>query len=86
MRRSRLRRFGAWADRPRRARGTAPLAADRRLLLHPCAATLTIGASRAGAGAPWQGHVAEWLRSGLQNRLRRFNSGRGLHSLPAASA
>src|SRR5437762_12540393 len=25
------------------------------------------------------GHVAEWLRSGLQNRLRRFNSGRGLH-------
>jgi hypothetical protein len=26
------------------------------------------------------GHVAEWLRSGLQNRLRRFNSGRGLHS------
>src|ERR1700738_608901 len=27
------------------------------------------------------GHVAEWLRSGLQNRLPRFNSGRGLHSL-----
>src|ERR1700722_7692594 len=27
------------------------------------------------------GHVAEWLRSGLQNRLRRFNSGRGLHFL-----
>ena len=25
------------------------------------------------------GHVAEWLRSGLQNRLPRFNSGRGLH-------
>jgi hypothetical protein len=25
------------------------------------------------------GHVAEWLRSGLQNRLLRFNSGRGLH-------
>jgi hypothetical protein len=25
--------------------------------------------------------VAEWLRSGLQNRLLRFNSGRGLHSL-----
>ena len=24
------------------------------------------------------GHVAEWLRSGLQNRLPRFNSGRGL--------
>jgi hypothetical protein len=26
------------------------------------------------------GHVAEWLRSGLQNRLHQFNSGRGLHS------
>ena len=23
--------------------------------------------------------MAEWLRSGLQNRLPRFNSGRGLH-------
>jgi hypothetical protein len=28
-------------------------------------------------GAP-QGHVAEWLRNGLQNRVPRFNSGRGL--------
>jgi hypothetical protein len=27
------------------------------------------------------GHVAEWLRSGLQNRLPRFNSGRGLQVL-----
>src|SRR6185312_17245574 len=26
------------------------------------------------------GHVAEWLRTGLQNRVRRFNSGRGLQS------
>src|SRR6185437_123316 len=25
------------------------------------------------------GHVAEWLRNGLQNRVLRFNSGRGLH-------
>jgi hypothetical protein len=25
------------------------------------------------------GHVAEWLRSGLQSRVRRFDSGRGLH-------
>ena len=25
------------------------------------------------------GHVAEWLRNGLQNRELRFNSGRGLH-------
>jgi len=28
--------------------------------------------------AAW-GHVAEWLRNGLQNRVLRFNSGRGLH-------
>ncbi len=27
------------------------------------------------------GHVADWLRSGLQNRLPRFNSGRGLHKI-----
>jgi hypothetical protein len=27
------------------------------------------------------GHVAEWLRSGLQNRLPRFNSGRGLQQI-----
>ena len=27
------------------------------------------------------GHVAEWLRNGLQNRVPRFNSGRGLQSL-----
>jgi hypothetical protein len=25
------------------------------------------------------GHVAEWLRSGLQIRIPRFDSGRGLH-------
>ena len=29
---------------------------------------------------PW-GHVAEWLRNGLQNRVHQFNSGRGLHLL-----
>jgi hypothetical protein len=28
--------------------------------------------------ASW-GHVAEWLRNGLQNRVHQFNSGRGLH-------
>ena len=28
---------------------------------------------------PPLGHVAEWLRSGLQSRERRFDSGRGLH-------
>ena len=31
--------------------------------------------------APW-GHVAEWLRNGLQNRVHQFNSGRGLHRNP----
>src|SRR5712691_7768710 len=31
-----------------------------------------------------RGHVAEWLRNGLQNRVPRFNSGRGLQ-LPAIS-
>src|SRR5712691_754300 len=30
--------------------------------------------------APW-GHVAEWLRNGLQNRVHQFNSGRGLHPI-----
>jgi hypothetical protein len=30
--------------------------------------------------ARW-GHVAEWLRNGLQNRVHQFNSGRGLHSI-----
>ena len=29
---------------------------------------------------PRWGHVAEWLRNGLQNRVLRFNSGRGLQS------
>jgi hypothetical protein len=31
--------------------------------------------------APW-GHVAEWLRNGLQNRVHQFNSGRGLQAFP----
>ena len=30
--------------------------------------------------APW-GHVAEWLRNGLQNRVHQFNSGRGLQPI-----
>ena len=32
------------------------------------------------------GHVAEWLRSGLQNRLPRFNSGRGLQLSPNSAS
>jgi hypothetical protein len=31
------------------------------------------------------GHVAEWLRNGLQNRVPRFNSGRGLQNLPRSA-
>src|SRR5512147_1074006 len=34
---------------------------------------------RAYMSAPRWGHVAEWLRNGLQNRVHQFNSGRGLH-------
>ena len=34
--------------------------------------------------AGWIGHVAEWLRSGLQIRAPRFDSGRGLQSLAQA--
>ncbi len=30
--------------------------------------------------------MAEWLRTGLQIRLRRFDSGSGLHKLSAALA
>ena len=30
---------------------------------------------------PWDGLVAEWLRNGLQIRLPRFDSGRGLQSI-----
>jgi hypothetical protein len=30
--------------------------------------------------------VAEWLRSGLQIRVPRFNSGRGLQNLPYVTA
>ena len=30
------------------------------------------------------GHVAEWLRNGLQNRVPRFNSGRGLQTILTA--
>lgn len=33
-----------------------------------------------------RGPVVEWLGSGLQIRVRRFNSGPGLHSLPRGSA
>ena len=33
---------------------------------------------------PW-GHVAEWLRNGLQNRVHQFNSGRGLHLISLIS-
>ncbi len=47
----------------------------------------TQGQPPRGWGRLWElsdfsdwGHVAEWLRNGLQNRVHQFNSGRGLHS------
>jgi hypothetical protein len=47
--------------------------------------TRLTGLSGADAAGSAYGHVAEWLRSGLQNRLPRFNSGRGLQpSLPCS--
>ena len=36
-------------------------------------------------GCP-DGHVAEWLRNGLQNRVPRFNSGRGLQPCKRGAA
>jgi prepilin-type processing-associated H-X9-DG protein len=45
-------------------------------------AGLRVGAVLSTGGASYiamaDGHVAEWLRNGLQNRVPRFNSGRGL--------
>ena len=38
----------------------------------------SVGLTAAPAAGNAYGHVAEWLRSGLQNRAPRFNSGRGL--------
>jgi hypothetical protein len=39
-----------------------------------------VGERRVLYSHPPDGHVAEWLRNGLQNRVPRFNSGRGLQS------
>ena len=44
----------------------------------------SVGLTAAPAAGNAYGHVAEWLRSGLQNRLPRFNSGRGLQLFAAA--
>jgi hypothetical protein len=60
-----------------------------RFLCHPMASFRSFQAVRAFAElthkplihkhlSQW-GHVAEWLRNGLQNRVHQFNSGRGLH-------
>lgn len=59
--------------------GTRRLYAVWRLSLHPGIASLTIDPTGSGPSRSAQGHVAEWLRNGLQNRVLRFNSGRGLH-------
>ena len=37
-----------------------------------------VATTRPSRHIKYLGHVAEWLRNGLQNRVPRFNSGRGL--------
>ena len=49
----------------------------QRVDLRP--ANRAIAQSMPGGYISLRGHVAEWLRNGLQNRVPRFNSGRGLH-------
>src|SRR5262249_9134433 len=67
---------GAARIRPRRRRDlVVPL---------PIPSVIAMAAAGGSPHTPQAGHVAEWLRSGLQNRLRRFNSGRGLHPLPVS--
>ena len=56
-----------WHDQPLGGSGTKRLTAPLRCAPH-------------GANYGDEGHVPEWLWSGLQNRLPRFNSGRGLHN------
>jgi hypothetical protein len=51
------------------------IVAGRRVFLYRAAVPASAIDRNNDAG---HGHVAEWLRSGLQNRLPRFNSGRGL--------
>jgi hypothetical protein len=51
--------------------------AARRVFLYRAAVPASRIDRKSDAG---DGHVAEWLRSGLQNRLPRFNSGRGLQT------
>jgi hypothetical protein len=50
--------------------------AGRQVFLYRAGVLASANDRKSNAG---YGHVAEWLRSGLQNRLPRFNSGRGLH-------
>ena len=61
---------------------------------HRCLTIVEVGSlcyQTAAGFAPYStkgsiGHVAEWLRSGLQIRARRFDSGRGLHPPALAEA
>ena len=64
-----IRRDPAGLNRPS---GGANSAAQRR-------STAPLRYALPGANYGAEGHVPEWLWSGLQNRLPRFNSGRGLH-------
>src|ERR1700742_4266368 len=69
----RARGFAAGLEKTQGSRG---IAAASRLLY-----TVAASGRSPTSSAERPGHVAEWLRSGLQNRLRRFNSGRGLQQL-----
>ena len=73
-----LTRRGGWLRRRQLNRRTKHLGvtvAARRVFLYRAAVLASMIDRKSDAG---DGHVAEWLRSGLQNRLPRFNSGRGL--------
>src|SRR5947209_4259333 len=55
-----------------------PVTAARWFATHPGSASCSGLRSLAGATLRHPGDVAEWLRSGLQSRLHRFDSGRRL--------
>jgi hypothetical protein len=63
-------------DRTRRGREIGCIARHR---LHRAASRIARRRRRLDTVVGLHGDVAEWLRSGLQSRLHRFDSGRRLH-------
>src|ERR1700733_6899612 len=87
--RRRISRRNIWADGrpPETCRPCAKTIGDGKAKI-PMGMTGSAGGGLGGCLTLWPpvlirlwGHGAEWLRSGLQNRLLRFNSGRGLHKI-----